>query len=193
MASTRTFETGATRNDDSERIDPEGFFSPVVLEEFCNYMHKNRYRENGEMRDSDNWQLGITQRAYAKSLWRHMLDFMKTHRAVGNNKEQSSPYRNEQLVSDCCALMFNAMGYLFEELKKPTKEAKMQELYAQQQAALQQMRHYQSLAPTFIGGLAGALGVGRQADQSAYGRVQSPFFKAQLMEDLNEPGYGSGV
>lgn len=119
MASTKVFSTGATRNDDTDRIDPEGFFSPDVLEEFCNYMHKNRFRENGEVRDSDNWQLGITQKAYAKSLWRHMLDLLKIHRKIGNHKDDSNPYRNDKLVSDCCAIMFNSMGYLFEELKKP--------------------------------------------------------------------------
>lgn len=119
---TQVFKTGATRNDSSERIDPEGFFSPEVLLTFCDYMHKNRYRPNGEVRASDNWQLGISQRAYAKSLWRHHLDFMKTHRKQGNQNEGAeNPYRNEQLITDCCAGMFNYMGYMFEELKKPKR------------------------------------------------------------------------
>lgn len=165
MASTRTFSTGATRNDDSTRIDPEGFFSPVVLEEFCNYMHKNRFRENGEIRASDNWQLGISQQAYAKSLWRHLLAFMKTHRQVGNHKDEANPYRNEQLISDCCALMFNAMGYLSEELKKPVQ-------------AQSGFWHPQVSTP--------------QQREVAWGRLRSQLLQDMEPEET-EPGYGSGI
>lgn len=123
---TRTFNTGATRNNDENRIDPEGFFSPEVLEEFCAYMHKCRFRPSGEIRNSDNWQLGIPQSAYAKSLWRHHLAFMKQHRKQGNHKEAPSPYRNNVLIEQCCAGMFNYMGYMFEELKKPLREDVME-------------------------------------------------------------------
>jgi hypothetical protein len=117
----RQFETGATRNIDTERIDPEGFLAPEPLAEFFNYMHKNRVQKNGNIRESDNWQLGIPQRVYMKSLWRHFFDFWTVHREVGNNKVEPSPYRNEKLIEDCCAMMFNVMGYLKEELKKPAK------------------------------------------------------------------------
>lgn len=122
MASTRVFATGATRNDDSERIDPEGFLSPKVMAEFFAYMHKNRFRSNGEIRASDNWQLGITQQAYAKSLSRHYWEFFDAHRSQGNHQDEPSPYRNQHLIDLCCAGMFNFMGYMFEELKKPTRQ-----------------------------------------------------------------------
>jgi hypothetical protein len=122
LASTRVFSTGATRNDDTERIDPEGFLSPKVMAQFFEYMHKNRFRPSGEMRASDNWQLGITQQAYAKSISRHYWEFFDKHREQGNHKDEPSPYRNEKLLELCCAEMFNFMGYMFEELKKPLRD-----------------------------------------------------------------------
>lgn len=124
MASTDTekFNTGATRNDSTNQIDPEGFLSPEVLQAYFDYMHKNRFRPNGEIRDSDNWQLGIPQYRYTKSLWRHFFSFWKLHRKIGNNKIESNPYRNEQLIEDSMGVMFNIMGYVHEELKKPLKE-----------------------------------------------------------------------
>lgn len=116
----RQFNTGATRNADTERIDPEGFLKPAVLESYFAYMHKNRFQKDGNIRESDNWQLGIPQRAYMKSLWRHFFDVWKRHRGNGNQaKEQPAlQYRDEQIIEDCNAIIFNAMGYLSEELIK---------------------------------------------------------------------------
>jgi hypothetical protein len=125
----RSFSTGATRNVDTERIDPEGFLAPSVLESYFGYMHKNRFQKDGKLRDSDNWQLGIPQKAYVKSLWRHFFDLWTQHRFVKNHLTPPSPYRNEKLIEDCNAIMFNTMGYLFEELKKPTKEEVYQKAY----------------------------------------------------------------
>lgn len=122
MASTETFSTGANRNDATNQIDPEGFFSPEVLQVYCDYMHKNRFRPNGEFRDSDNWQLGIPQFRYMKSLWRHFFSVWTLHRKVKNNLPEPSPYRNEKLLEDCCGVLFNTFGYMFEELKKPTRK-----------------------------------------------------------------------
>ncbi len=129
MASTRTFATGATRNDDAERIDPEGFLSPKVMLRYFEYMHKNRFRENGEVRDSDNWQQGIPQEAYAKSASRHYWEFFDRHRELGAHTEQ-----DEKLIEICCAQMFNAMGFLFEELKKPKAAAARDFAKEQEQA-----------------------------------------------------------
>jgi len=50
----RTFKTGATRNDDTGKLDFEGFLSPIALEKFAEYMHKNRIQADGNVRDSDN-------------------------------------------------------------------------------------------------------------------------------------------
>lgn len=104
----RTFETGANRNTDQGKLDYEGFLSPIVLERFAQYLHKHRHLENGEYRDSDNWQKGIPRDVYMKSLLRHVLDMWKQHRGFTSQ---------EEMEDSICAVMFNAMGYLFERLQ----------------------------------------------------------------------------
>ena len=71
----RKFESGATRDTDEGKLDFEGFLSPLVLERFARYMHKNRVQSDGSLRDSDNWQNLFGEDHYAvcmKSLWRHL-------------------------------------------------------------------------------------------------------------------------
>ena len=67
-ASVRTFGTGATRDLDANKLDFEGFLSPLVVERYAQHMHKARKMADGSMRASDNWQLGIPGAAYMKSL-----------------------------------------------------------------------------------------------------------------------------
>jgi hypothetical protein len=79
----REFSSGATRNTEIGKIDPEGFLSPIVIEKFCDYMNKHRYQADGKLRDSDNWQKHFGEEHYSvciKSLWRHFLDLWKEHR-----------------------------------------------------------------------------------------------------------------
>lgn len=104
----RQFETGATRNPDTGKPDYEGFLSPRVLEAYGTYMNFNRLQENGERRDSDNWQKGIPSDAYMKSGWRHFFDWWKFHRGM---------IVHEGIVFALCAIMFNVMGYLDNLLK----------------------------------------------------------------------------
>lgn len=102
----RTFESGATRDNDDEKLDYEGFLSPLVLRRYAEYMHANRIQANGTVRSSDNWQKGIPQSAYMKSMWRHFM-------AVWMG------YRNGDVSEDdLCALIFNVMGMLHELLKE---------------------------------------------------------------------------
>ncbi len=108
----RKFKTGATRDDDKNKIDPEGFMSPIVIERFCEYMNKHRIQADGNVRSSDNWQKGIPDEAYMKSLSRHFLDVWKEHRG----------YKSKEGKEDAlCAIIFNAMGYLLNELHKTKK------------------------------------------------------------------------
>lgn len=110
MAEMREFSTGATRNTDAAKHDPEGFLSPLVIERFCQYMHTHRLQADGRLRDSDNWQKGIPLQAYMKSAWRHFLDVWYHHREV-------SAQALEPLEEALCALLFNVSGYLHEVLK----------------------------------------------------------------------------
>lgn len=113
----RTFATGATRDIDDNKYDFEGFLSPLVLERYAQYMHKNRVQANGELRASDNWQKGIPKDAYIKSGWRHFFSWWAGHRKEHINED------------DLCALLFNVMGYLHEHLKEDkTITATMEQL-----------------------------------------------------------------
>jgi hypothetical protein len=105
----RKFETGATRDTELGKHDPEGFLSPLVIDRFDEYMHKNRLQKDGTLRDSDNWQKGIPLSVYMKSLWRHFLEVWKWHRGL----------KTRECIEDAlCALIFNAQGMLHEILKR---------------------------------------------------------------------------
>lgn len=107
----RTFATGATRDIDTDKLDFEGFISPLVTKRFAEYMHQHRKQADGNLRSSDNWQKGIDKEAYAKSLVRHIEDF----------KLHWDHYPNEAVDKDfesvLCAIMFNVNGMLFETIK----------------------------------------------------------------------------
>jgi hypothetical protein len=105
----RKFNTGATRDTDIGKYDYEGFYSPLVIKRFGQYMDKHRKQADGKLRDSDNWQRGIPKDAYIKSAWRHFLDWWMEHRG----------YKSREGIEDAlCALLFNVQGYLFEILKE---------------------------------------------------------------------------
>ena len=107
----RKFNTGATRDNDEGKYDYEGFYNPLVVKRFGQYMDKHRKQADGQLRDSDNWQKGIPKDAYIKSAWRHFMDWWLEHRG----------YKSRDGLEDAlCALLFNIQGYLFEILK--TKE-----------------------------------------------------------------------
>ena len=108
MTEIREFETGATRDTDETKFDYEAFLSPLVLERYAEYMHKYRKQPDGSVRDGDNWQKGIPEDAYMKSLWRHFMDVWKEHRGI---KTKAG------MAEALCAVMFNAMGMLHEQLR----------------------------------------------------------------------------
>lgn len=121
----RTFETGATRNVDTTKIDPEGFLSPTVIQAFSDYMSVHRKQADGSLRASDNWQKGIPQDAYMKSMWRHFLDVWSIHRGIARFDETG---KEIDKVEALCATLFNVQGMLHEELKSKDARNKMQKL-----------------------------------------------------------------
>ncbi len=131
----RIFESGATRDDDATKLDYEGFFSPLTLKRFGEYMNTHRVQSDGTVRASDNWQKGMPEDAFMKSLWRHMMDAWTIHRGylvyhevttqgevthyVLNNGIDSNPgWKRVTLEDALCGVMFNSMGYLHEYMKK---------------------------------------------------------------------------
>jgi len=105
----RTFDTGASRDLDEDKLDFEGFLSPTVLQSYAEYMHSNRKMADGSLRDGDNWQKGIPQDAYMKSLWRHFFDVWCDHRGVKSREDE---------IRNLNGLLFNVMGMLHEKLKE---------------------------------------------------------------------------
>ena len=105
----RTFETGATRDTELGKLDYEGFLSPTVLKAYAEYLNKHRVQSDGKLRDSDNWQRGIPKSVYMKSLWRHFMDVWLEHRGFKSR---------DGLMDALCGVLFNAMGYMYETLKK---------------------------------------------------------------------------
>jgi hypothetical protein len=113
----RTFGTGATRDLDANKLDFEGFLSPLVLERYAEHMHKARRMPDGSMRDSDNWQLGIPLGVYIKSLWRHFFAVWKLWRGLEVTEVVNGVRITKDLETELCALLFNASGMLHETIK----------------------------------------------------------------------------
>lgn len=109
----REFATGATRDQDETKLDFEGFLSPLVLVRFAQYMRVHRQTPQG-LRESDNWQKGIPQEAYMKSLLRHAVEVWSHHRGSPVVSEPTMAYSMEEGL---CAIIFNAQGMLHEILK----------------------------------------------------------------------------
>ncbi|HDY87918.1 MAG TPA: hypothetical protein ENH82_07385 [bacterium] len=115
----RTFTTGATRNIDSNKFDYEGFNSPFVEQRFAQYMHGHRKQKDGTTRASDNWQNGIPNDVYMKSIKRHIQDLHLLHRGGKPiDPDTGKPCTIENLL---CAIRFNVNGYLHEELQVEKK------------------------------------------------------------------------
>jgi hypothetical protein len=109
----RVFDTGASRDTDTDKLDFEGFIDPIVLKRYAEYMHENRFMRDGTIRDSDNWQRGISYESYMKSGLRHTMDWWQIHR--GHEAR-------EDIEEALCGVIFNAMGYLHEHLKQKEHE-----------------------------------------------------------------------
>lgn len=105
----RSFDTGATRDTAQDKLDYEGFEHPAVFKRFAEYMHANREQSDGTLRASDNWQKGIPQDVYLKSLYRHYLEVQKLMRSDNPNADE--------ILDALAAIRFNASGLMLEILK----------------------------------------------------------------------------
>jgi len=115
---TREFDTGANRNSEEGKLDYEGFLSDLVLYRYAQYLHKHRMLEDGTLRDSDNWQKGMPLPVYMKSAFRHFMSWWSLHRMINRGR-----YPNQELLEDAiCGLIFNASGYLHEQLVEPREQ-----------------------------------------------------------------------
>lgn len=104
----------ATRDNDTDKIDYEGFISPIVLQRFGEYMHKHRNTADG-LRDSDNWQNLFGDKhcdVCMKSLLRHTMDLWLFHRGSKGR---------DNIEEALCGVLFNTQAYLFKLLKDKEK------------------------------------------------------------------------
>jgi len=115
----RKFETGAIRDVDFDKLDYDGFLSPIAVRRFALYMHKHRTLKDGTLRDSDNWQKGIPKAQYRKSLFRHIIDAWTILRGwMVKTKE------GEDIEDLLCAIIFNSQGLLHEILREKINNEK---------------------------------------------------------------------
>ena len=107
----RHFKNGATRDDNKDKYDYEGFLSPLVIEKYGKYMHKHRIQADKKLRDSDNWQKGFGENHFnvcMKSLWRHFHDMWMFHRG----------YKGRETMEDAImGILFNTMAYAYKYYK----------------------------------------------------------------------------
>lgn len=104
----RTFDTGATRDTNEDKLDFEGFLSPIVLKKFAIYMNKHRKQSDGTLRESDNWQKLFGKDHYTvcmKSLLDHIMDLWLEHRG----------FKSRDGIEDALmGSLFNIMAYAYK-------------------------------------------------------------------------------
>jgi len=111
----RKFDSGATRNDDGNKLDYYGFLCPEAMKEFADYMNGHRKQADGQIRDSDNWKKGIPVEQYIRSLVRHTIDLWRLSCGFKpKNPDNGEPCDRKELL---CAIIFNAQGLLHETVK----------------------------------------------------------------------------
>jgi hypothetical protein len=119
QALNRAFSTGATRNNDTTRIDWVKMLSLPAMFEYARYMRRHQKQADGSMREFDNWKGsdgagGFPLDEVVESLVRHVLDLAALDRGI-------EPMRECELKETCCAIIFNAMAYLHTVVMKGEK------------------------------------------------------------------------
>lgn len=139
----RKFDTGATRDDDTDKPDYIGYLSPDVLKRYAAYMLKHQVQADGQRRASDNWKKGMGKAVFIRSAFRHVMDWWTEHEGKGSR---------DGLEEAICALLFNAMGYLHEHLQEQElKRAEAQKAALLRAQGQQNALYYQYLP--YVGGL----------------------------------------
>jgi len=109
----RVFLTGATRDTTANKLDYIKALSPIVLQRYVQYLDKHRLQPDGKMRDFDNWKQGIPCEIYRASRMRHEIALWLLSEGYPAEDNHGPVDREDSL----CAIIFNAMGELFEILK----------------------------------------------------------------------------
>ena len=110
----RRFKSGAFRDNDKQKINIIGSFSPLVIRRFAEFMRDHNIKEGALQRDEANWKKGMPTKSYFESKARHWLDTWLTF----------EDYENFNIEDLLCADLFNTMGHLHEILIKKLKRRK---------------------------------------------------------------------
>ena len=105
----RQFGTGATRDDNTHKLDYVRGLSAQVQQRYLEYLGSHRLQKDGSLRDWDNWKRGIDVEVYRESLSRHTADAVRASMGLPVPEDASL----EDLL---CAIRFNVDGWLFELL-----------------------------------------------------------------------------
>lgn len=108
----RQFASGATRDTDEGKLDYEAYLNPLVLLRYAEYMREHQTRSDGTKRAGDDWQKGMPSDVYMKSLKRHVEDVHLIHRGYAQHAQATM-----DKVEALCAVVFNAMGMILNELE----------------------------------------------------------------------------
>jgi hypothetical protein len=105
----RTFDSGATRDDNTHKLNYVRGLSTQVQQRYLEYLGSHRLQKDGSVRDWDNWKKGMDPEAYRESLSRHTNDAVQASMGL--------PVPESATLQDLlCAIIFNASGWLFELL-----------------------------------------------------------------------------
>ena len=108
----RKFKTGATRDNDEQKLNYIGSLSPLVLRRFAQFMRDHNIKGSKLKRDEANWKKGMPKQSYMESKARHYVDTWLTYEG----------YENWDIEDLLCADLFNTMGHLHEILVEKLKK-----------------------------------------------------------------------
>lgn len=111
----QVFSSGATRDSEDGKLQYTQFLSPSVLRRFAEYLNAHKTAADGSTRTGDNWKRGIPQERYLASLLRHVVELWELEEVVAQ-----VDVRDEEREDLLCAIMFNAMGLLYEKITRPS-------------------------------------------------------------------------
>jgi hypothetical protein len=112
----RIFNTGATRDNDEQKLNYTGSLSPLVLKRFVKFMRDHNIKGGELQRDESNWKKGIPQQSYMDSKIRHIIDTWLLHEGYLTEAEI------DDIEETLCAEIFNSMGMLREILVKKIRD-----------------------------------------------------------------------
>jgi len=110
----REFPTGATRSSDAGKPSYLKYISHPVWVRYGEYMLEHETQADGKIREAGNWQKGMPPREALESLARHMTD-------TWGHLDGTQELFAEEYEDALCAIIFNAVVMLHEQLKPDLK------------------------------------------------------------------------